>query len=44
MIDVHHRYRICSFNILDCLFALEKDKAREICDRLIEADLPISWT
>lgn len=44
MIDVHRTYGIGNFSILDDVFTLEKDKVREMCELLIEADLGINWT
>jgi radical SAM superfamily enzyme YgiQ (UPF0313 family) len=44
MIDVHQRYGIGNFSILDDVFTLEKEKVREMCELLIAARLPINWT
>lgn len=41
---VHKEYGIRNFNVLDDVFTLERDKVMEICDKLIAADLPITWT
>jgi anaerobic magnesium-protoporphyrin IX monomethyl ester cyclase len=44
MTDLYHRYGIREFTLEDDTFITFKKRLKEICDRLIELRLDISWT
>jgi radical SAM superfamily enzyme YgiQ (UPF0313 family) len=44
MVDLHHRYGIREFSFEDDTFVTFKARLREICTRLIDLKLDISWS